>query len=59
LDVLRSGSVSLLLVFRPVLGASREKCLGCFGSPAVCGCGCPVVGYLLAVLFLIAAQGFR
>jgi hypothetical protein len=49
----------LLLVFLPVHGAAGEKFLSCFGSPTVCRCGCPVAGYLLAVLFLIAAHGFR
>jgi len=58
-NALRSGSVSSLLVFRPVHDAAGEEFLGCLGSPTVCGRGCPVVGYLLAVLFLVAAHGFR
>jgi len=59
MDALRSGSVSLLLVFLPVHGAAGEKFLGCLGPPTVCGRGCTVMGYLLAVLFLVAAHGLR
>lgn len=49
----------LAFVFMAVLGAAGEKRFGGFGSLPVCGCGCPVVSRLLAVLFIVAARGCR